>query len=88
MKIIRVKEEDKRPSRNEISAEFPLSKAYWALWDSLDLIKGCLYRDWESTNGKTSCNLLVVLSSKLKEVLKEFHNESIVGKVKTKFLLG
>ena len=30
-KIIGAKEKDKRPTRNEISAEGPLIKAYWAL---------------------------------------------------------
>ena len=46
-KIIAAKEENKRPTRNKISVKGPLTKAYWALWDSLKLIKGCLYRHWE-----------------------------------------
>ena len=78
-KIITAKEEDKRPPRNEISAEGPLTKAYWALWDSLEIINGCLYRLWESADGKTSLNLLVVPLSKMKEVLKEFHNGASGG---------
>ena len=32
----------------------------------------CLYRHWESTESKTSSKLLVVASSKMKEVLNEF----------------
>ena len=78
-KIIAGKEEDKRPTRNEISGEDPLTKAYWALWDSLRLINGCLYRHWESTDGKTSSNLLVVICSKMKEVLNELHNGASAG---------
>lgn len=73
-KIISAKEADIRPPRNEISAESPLAKAYWAQWDSLSLINGCLYRKWESTDGKTTSNLVVVPASKKADVLKEFHN--------------
>ncbi|XP_037813635.1 uncharacterized protein LOC119604837 [Lucilia sericata] len=73
-KIISAKEEGKRPARNEISAESPLMKSYWALWNSLQVLNGCLYRIWESADGKTVTNLIVVPASKINEVLKEFHD--------------
>ena len=73
-KIVTANKEHKRPTRNEISAKDLLTKAYWAQWDSLKLIKGCLYRHWESADGKTSSNLIVVPSSKMKEVPNEFNN--------------
>ena len=43
-KIITAKEEDKRPTRSEISREGPLINAYLALWDSLRLINGSACR--------------------------------------------
>ena len=38
----------------------------------IQLIIGNLYRHCESSNGKSSSNIVVVPSSKMKEVLKEF----------------
>ena len=43
------------------------------------LINGCLYRHWESADRKTSSNLVVVASSKIKEVLNAFHNGASGG---------
>ena len=78
-KIISAKQENKRPSRKDISSESPLMKSYWAQWDSLLLVNGCLYRKWESEDGKTERNLIVVPDSKIKDVLTEFNNGSSGG---------
>ncbi|GBM93813.1 Retrovirus-related Pol polyprotein from transposon 297 [Araneus ventricosus] len=43
-----------RPSWQEIAPESPATKRYWALWDSLHLKDGVLYRKWESDDG-SSC---------------------------------
>ncbi|GBM30450.1 hypothetical protein AVEN_203021-1 [Araneus ventricosus] len=40
-----------RPSWQEITPESPATKRYWALWDSLHLKNGVLYRKWESDDG-------------------------------------
>ncbi|GBM59103.1 Transposon Ty3-G Gag-Pol polyprotein, partial [Araneus ventricosus] len=40
-----------RPSWQEIAPESPATKRYWALWDSLHLKDGVLYRKWESDDG-------------------------------------
>lgn len=79
VKIIEAKEKNERPTREEISSENPIIKAYWAQWNSLKLVDGCLYRTWESADGKISNNLIVVPSSKISEILKEFHNGSSGG---------
>ncbi|GBM49760.1 Transposon Ty3-G Gag-Pol polyprotein [Araneus ventricosus] len=42
-----------RPSWQEIASESPATKRYWALWDSLHLKDGVLYRRWESDNGSS-----------------------------------
>ena len=38
--------ENKLPTRNDKFTESSIIKAYWAQWDSLKLINGCLYRNW------------------------------------------
>ncbi|GBN44913.1 hypothetical protein AVEN_69337-1 [Araneus ventricosus] len=40
-----------RPSCQEIAHESPETKRYWALWNSLYLKDGVLYRKWESNDG-------------------------------------
>ncbi|GBN26385.1 Retrovirus-related Pol polyprotein from transposon 297 [Araneus ventricosus] len=42
-----------RPSWQEIAPESPPTKRYWALWDSLHLKDGVLYRKWESDDGSS-----------------------------------
>ncbi|GBM84332.1 hypothetical protein AVEN_99912-1 [Araneus ventricosus] len=42
-----------RPSWNEIAPEFPATKRYWALCDSLHLKDGVLYRRWDSDDGSS-----------------------------------
>ncbi|GBL53705.1 hypothetical protein AVEN_224912-1 [Araneus ventricosus] len=39
-----------RPSWQEIARESPATKRYWALWNSLYLKDGVLYRKWESND--------------------------------------
>ncbi|GBN62197.1 Retrovirus-related Pol polyprotein from transposon 297, partial [Araneus ventricosus] len=49
-----------RPSWQEIAPESPATKRYWALWDSLYLKDGVLYRKWESDDGN-SCRWQLIL---------------------------
>ncbi|GFT29868.1 retrovirus-related Pol polyprotein from transposon 412 [Trichonephila clavipes] len=42
-----------KPSWQDISAYSPTTKQYWALWKSLHLRNGVLYRKFESEDGKT-----------------------------------
>ncbi|GFW26884.1 retrovirus-related Pol polyprotein from transposon 412 [Trichonephila clavipes] len=44
---------DERPSWQNIASFHPTTKRYRALWDSLQLRNGVLYRKWESDDGKT-----------------------------------
>ncbi|GFW46349.1 uncharacterized protein TNCV_4810371 [Trichonephila clavipes] len=47
--IIEFKESsDEKPSWQDIAPFHPTTKRYWALWDSLHLRNGVLYRKWES----------------------------------------
>ena len=78
-RIIAAKEKNKRPSDKEISADSHLVKVYWAQWDSLKLIDRCLYRSWESADGNTTSNLIVVPSLKVNEIMNQSHKEHSGG---------
>ncbi|GBM81623.1 hypothetical protein AVEN_82351-1 [Araneus ventricosus] len=57
-----------RPSWQEIAKESPVTKRYWALWDSLHLKDSVLYRRWESDDG-SPCRWQVILpKSRIPEV--------------------
>ena len=47
-KIIEAKKNNKKPTKQAILSESPITKAYWAQWNSLQLINGCLHRFWVS----------------------------------------
>ncbi|GBN75169.1 Retrovirus-related Pol polyprotein from transposon 297 [Araneus ventricosus] len=68
-----------RPSWEEIAPESPATKRYWALWDSLHLKDGVLYRKWECDDG-SSCRWQLILSkSRIQEVLRETHDSASGG---------
>ncbi|GFU03438.1 retrovirus-related Pol polyprotein from transposon 412 [Trichonephila clavipes] len=63
----------------DISAYSPTTKQYWALWNSLHLRNGVLYRKFESEDGKTFRWQLVLPRSRIPEVLKELHGSPTGG---------
>ncbi|GBM00489.1 Transposon Ty3-G Gag-Pol polyprotein, partial [Araneus ventricosus] len=68
-----------RPSWQEIAPESPATKRYWALWDSLHLKDGVLYRKWESDD-ESSCRWQLILpKSRIQEVLRETHDSASGG---------
>ncbi|GFW30419.1 retrovirus-related Pol polyprotein from transposon 412 [Trichonephila clavipes] len=68
-----------KPSWQDISAHSPTTKQYWALWNSLQLRNGVLYRKFESEDGKTFRWQLVLPRSRIPEVLKELHGSPTGG---------
>ncbi|GFY08216.1 hypothetical protein TNCV_1356271 [Trichonephila clavipes] len=72
--IIEFKESsDEKPSWQDIAPFHPTTKRYWALWDSLHLRNGVLYRKWESDDGKTFRWQLILRQKRISTVLKELH---------------
>ncbi|GBN56996.1 Transposon Ty3-I Gag-Pol polyprotein [Araneus ventricosus] len=67
-----------RPSWQEVAPESPATKRYWALWDSLNLKDGVLYREWESDD-ISSCWQLNLPKSRIQEVLRETHDSASGG---------
>ncbi|GFX74678.1 retrovirus-related Pol polyprotein from transposon 412 [Trichonephila clavipes] len=43
---------DEKPNWQDITSFHPTANRYWALWDSLHLRNGVLYRKWETEDGK------------------------------------
>ncbi|GBN83301.1 Retrovirus-related Pol polyprotein from transposon 297, partial [Araneus ventricosus] len=70
---------DDRPSWQEIAPESPETKRYWALWDSLHLKDGVLYRKWESDDGSSCRWQLILPKSRIQEVLRETHDSASGG---------
>ncbi|GBN37648.1 Retrovirus-related Pol polyprotein from transposon 297, partial [Araneus ventricosus] len=68
-----------RPSWQEIAPESPATKRYWALWDSLHLKDGVLYRKWESDDGNSCRWQLILPKSRIPEVLRETHDSASGG---------
>ncbi|GBM67443.1 hypothetical protein AVEN_265397-1 [Araneus ventricosus] len=68
-----------RPSWQEISPESPATKRYWALWDSLHLKDGVLYRKWENDYGSSCQWQLIFPKIRIQEVLQETYNRASGG---------
>ncbi|GFX49145.1 retrovirus-related Pol polyprotein from transposon 412 [Trichonephila clavipes] len=78
--IIEFKElSDEKPSWQDIAHFDPTTKRYWALWDSLHLRNGVLYRKWESDDGKTFRWQLILPKTRVSTVLKELHGSPTGG---------
>ncbi|GBM10397.1 hypothetical protein AVEN_182440-1 [Araneus ventricosus] len=68
-----------RPSRQEVTPESTATKRYWALWDSLHLKDGVLYRKWENDD-ESSCRFQLILpKGRIQEVLQETHDSASGG---------
>ncbi|GBM50992.1 hypothetical protein AVEN_199763-1 [Araneus ventricosus] len=68
-----------RPPWQEIAPESAATKRYWALWDSLHLRDGVLYRKWESDDGSSCRWQLILPKSRIQEVLRETHDRASGG---------
>ncbi|GBM11540.1 hypothetical protein AVEN_49486-1 [Araneus ventricosus] len=55
------------------------TKRCWALWNSLHLKDGVLYRKWASDDGRSCRCQLILPKSRIKEVLRETHDSSSRG---------
>ncbi|GFV82414.1 uncharacterized protein TNCV_3982071 [Trichonephila clavipes] len=72
--IIKFKESsDEKPRWQDIAPFHPTTKRYWALWDSLHVKNGVLYRKWESDDGKAFRWQLILPKTRVSTVLKELH---------------
>ncbi|GBM19309.1 hypothetical protein AVEN_218026-1 [Araneus ventricosus] len=65
-----------RSSWQEIAHESPATKRYWALWNSLYLKDGVLYRKWESNDGGFYRRQLILPNCRIQEVLRETHDNT------------
>ncbi|GFV97328.1 retrovirus-related Pol polyprotein from transposon 412 [Trichonephila clavipes] len=70
---------DEKPSWQDIAPFHLTTKRYWALWDSLHLRNGVLYRKWESDDGKTFRWQLILPKTRVSTVLKEHHGSPTGG---------
>ena len=67
-----------KPNWNEISKLSPKLKAYWFLWEQLQIKDHILFRKWEAETTKETIWQLVLPSVMREPILKELHS-SITG---------
>ncbi|GFY28765.1 retrovirus-related Pol polyprotein from transposon 412 [Trichonephila clavipes] len=78
--IIEFKESsDEKPRWQDIASFHLTTKRYWALWDTLHLRNGVLYRKCESDDGKTLRWQLILPKTRISTVLKELHGSPTGG---------
>ncbi|GBN64740.1 hypothetical protein AVEN_173987-1 [Araneus ventricosus] len=68
-----------RPSWQEIAPESPVTNRYWALWDSLHLKVGVLYRRWENDDGSSCRWQLILPKSRIPEVYERLMTAQVEG---------
>ena len=68
-----------RPKWEEVAPSSDYTKAYWAQWDSLQLINGLLHRLWETSSGDDTLSLLVAPVSLRERVFQELHGSVTAG---------
>ena len=68
-----------RPAWEDIAAMSPLTKAYWADWDALELADGLLCRRWEEADGRRHHQLPIVPNALQEEVLLQLHDNPMSG---------
>ncbi|GFW54026.1 retrovirus-related Pol polyprotein from transposon 412 [Trichonephila clavipes] len=70
---------DEKTSWQDITPFHPTTKRYWALWDSLHLRNGVLYRKCESDDGKTFRWQLILPKTRVSSGFKELHGSPTGG---------
>ena len=55
------------------------TKNYCTQWDSLEVVKGILYRSWTSVSGREKCRQLVVPFSLRREFVARIHGVMASG---------
>lgn len=68
-----------RPTWSNVSSSSSLTKLYLAQWESLELVRGLLFRRLESDRGGEVRNLLLAPKSIREEILKHLHCSSTGG---------
>ena len=78
--ILRMKESrQQRPDWKDIAPTSPLTKAYWADWDALEIVNGVLCRRWEVADGRRHHMLPIVPTALQEEVLRQLHDNPTSG---------
>ena len=84
--ILIAKEENNRPTWQNISTKSSVLKTLWRQWDRLCIISGILYLEW--IKEKDSSYLLIVPQSLQKQVLHNYHDIPSAGHLGTEKTLG
>ena len=67
-----------KPAWCDVSIQSQDAKLYWAQWESLVLLEGVLYRQWESPIGDWVVNQLILPRKFREDVLTQLHDSPVV----------
>jgi len=73
------KEVDTRPMWQEVASKGTPAKIYWFYWDSLQVRNGILYKRSETPNLKNTIIQLIVLKTRIKQILEKAHDSPSGG---------
>ena len=77
--ILKWKTENRRPNWGEISGQSTAIKAYWSMWNQLEIKNDVLYKRWdEDVSGKCTWQLIVP-ECRHQEVLQMVHDHITAG---------
>jgi hypothetical protein len=70
--ILQELETGQRPEWKDIADRSPTYKSYWAQWKSLTVRNGILVRNWESANGRSQVEQIILLRSRIRDVMTNY----------------
>lgn len=73
-KIFEWKEVGQKPSWSQVASSSPITKSYWAQWDSLEIKDGVLFRKWETPKGDQTTLQLIVPRKQVASLLRYIHD--------------
>ena len=77
-----------KPAWCDVSIQSQDAKLYWAQWESLVLLEGVLYRQWESPIGDWVVNQLILPRKFREDVLTQLHDSHSGGHLGVNKTLG
>ena len=77
--VIEALERGTKPTKEEMSPLSHKTKVLLGHWGQLHMRDGILFRKWESENGRSTRDRLVLPKQKVREVLEELHSGSFGG---------
>ena len=77
--ILSAKKTGIKPTNVEMVTQSPATRHYWIIWDSLESLKGVLFKRFQKANGSDSYCQMVVPRSLKRDILHQMHDSIVSG---------